>query len=193
MSDNDGNGEKEVRRLKKTIQLGETQDLDVEFELDPTLIKNDAFVKAQSKKLAKELTDLGLPTDSSEIDTSNIQAKAKELSELRERREKEREQASIDADPTRRGSSGTLTLEGQGYSGGEGYDSYEELIDDLRRRKASGKTAEERETASTILKELMRKTIAGKKLKDFPINIGGGDEATIEAFKKEERKRRKDE
>jgi len=191
MSENEGNGEREVETLRKKIQLG-TGEIELAIELDPSLIKSEKFVKQQAKKIATELTSLGMPVDSTEITTENIQEKAIELAELRKRNKQSEIEAERNADPTRKASSGTLTLEGQGYSGGEGYDSYEEMIDDLHRRKASGSTEEERETASKILKELMRKTVAGKKQRDFPINIEGGEEATIEAFKKESRKRRKE-
>lgn len=98
-------------------------------------------------------------------------------------------EAEIESDPIKKKSSGTLSLESNLSGGSHGYDSYEEMIDDLQRRKRS-KNATEREEATKILNELMRKAIAGKKQKDFETNVEGGEEATIEGFKKEYRKRK---
>lgn len=101
-------------------------------------------------------------------------------------------EASFDADPTRQGSSGTLSLEGNIEGNSEGYDSVEEMIDDLHRRKASGDTPEERETASKILTELLRKAISGKKQKDFKTHVEGKEDTTIKGMNEEWRKRRKE-
>ena len=71
--------------------------------------------------------------------------------------------ASTDADPTRKQSSGTLTLEGQSSGGEEGYDSEAAMIRDLRKR-SHDKNPEVAAEAKAILKELFRKwTVAVKK------------------------------
>ena len=65
-------------------------------------------------------------------------------------------------DPTSRGSSGTLTLSGQGNSGSDvEFTDQKEMIEFLQRRKASG-TLEEKREAKAVLDELWRKMLSGK-------------------------------
>jgi len=79
--------------------------------------------------------------------------------------------ALIEADPTRRTSSGTLTLEGQTAGSEEGYDSEAAMIRDLRKRSHS-KEPEVAAEAKAILKEMFRKwTFAVKK--EYDGKVGG--------------------
>lgn len=71
--------------------------------------------------------------------------------------------ASGNVDPTRKPSSGSLTLAGQNAGREDGYDSHAIMVRDLRRRSHSA-NPEEAATAKSILKELFRKwTVAVKK------------------------------
>jgi hypothetical protein len=87
-------------------------------------------------------------------------------------KEWEEEQRALQSgDPIRQPSSGSLGLQ-DNLVNSEGYDSHEELIDDLRKR-ARSKDPKISQEADAVLKELWRKMIAGKesfKEKDFKIN-----------------------
>lgn len=79
---------------------------------------------------------------------------------------------STDADPTRKPSSGTLTLEGQSSGSEEGYDSEAAMIRDIQRRCHS-KDPEVAAEAKAIKRELFRKwTVAVKKQYDNKMRGG---------------------
>jgi len=103
-------------------------------------------------------------------------------------------QAEKQADPTRRTSSGALSLEGQGNTGGVEFENQQEMIDFLQRRKASG-TAEEKREAKAVLDELWRKMLKGKEKAGPEQKIDIEDEGTplLTKFYEEWKKREKGE
>ena len=148
-----------VRKLRTRIPA---QDITVTAELDPKILAKNEWFNRQATRLAKELTETGHNTDSSEITPENFQEKVNELKGL----EQLRKQASIEADPTRRHSSGTLTLEGNRQSGSEEdeWDSVQEMLDDIQRIKRTGSDLQ-RKKADKILKVMTFKTPKGMEEK----------------------------
>lgn len=178
--------------IKKRIQLTPSKDLEVEVELDPELVKAKKFLDKRAKAMAEELTELGVPTDSSEINVDNLKSTYDTIVELRKRNKQAELQASRDADPTRKPSSGSLPLTGQITGGEYGYESHQALVRDLRRRSHS-KNPETSREAKLILDEIWRKTIIGKKEKDFQMDTFKDEgEGLLEKFKREWRKRQKE-
>lgn len=179
-----------VRKLRTKIPVENPQEITVTAELDPKIMAKNAWFNEQAERLASELREQGVEIDSSEINPSNFKGKVSELQGLKDAHR----QASIDADPTRKASSGTLTLSGQSNTGsGTEFASQAEMIEELQRREKSGKTAEIREESSKILNFLWTKMLKGKKGKarhEGFDDLQDEGEGLLEKFQKEYRKRR---
>lgn len=121
------------------------------------LIETLKTTLAEGEKQHKELKDF--EKKKKELGAPDTVKSMKELEEWEKTKE-----TSKDADPTRKPSSGTLTLEGQTAGGGEeGYDSEAAMIRDLRKR-SHDKDPEVAAEAKAILKEMFVKwSVAVKK------------------------------
>jgi|GEM_PF-6118505 len=168
----DGNAGEGRATIKKKIMLSPTKELEVEVEIDPELLKSKKIVDARASEIALELTSLGLPTDSSEISTDNIKEKFDELKALREKHEEDELKVLGDADPTRKLSSGSLTLAGQNAGEEPSFDSHEELIEFLQEKANSTDQNEEarvhRIRAKKIIEQLYRKSFNAKRTNPAP-------------------------
>lgn len=183
--------DEETKRALKGLR---SKEITVTAELDPKILAKNEWFNRQAERLARELSEAGSPTDSNEINPSNIKEKIGELRGLKELHARTRR----DADPTSKISSGTLTLQGQkqGDSETDEWDSVESMINDIQRIKRTG-TSLQKKRAQEVLNAMLLKALKGSKEKadlegKFTKTYEDKDEeGIIQRMNKEFRRRRK--
>jgi len=185
-----------LRKLRTRIPVENAKEITISAELDPKILAKNAWFDSQAERLAGELRDQGVEIDSTEINPQNFKSKVDELRGLQQLRR----QASTDADPTRKRSSGSLTLEGQneGNSEGDEWDSVKEMISDIFSLSKSGSKRQQAK-AKAIIEKIHRKTWKGHEERNQPFKSieirgeidpeTGKEKGIIEMMNEEYRKR----
>ena len=196
------NDKKRLKMLRTRISVENPEainkELSITAEIPKEAVDKVAWFDDQAKKLAKELSDAGSQTDSSEITPENFKERVSELEGLKDLRRK----AEMNADPTSRRSSGVLTLQGQNYNptSKDEWDSVEAMIRDLFTISKSG-DKNQQTRSKQVIEQLHRKVWKGVEEKNAPYSSieikgeidpeTGKEEGIVSMLNKEYRKRRK--
>jgi len=196
------NDKKRLKMLRTRISVENPEainkELSITAEIPKEAVDKVAWFDDQAKKLAKELSDAGSQTDSSEITPENFKERVSELKDLKDLRRN----AERDADPTAKPSSGVLTLRGQNYNPTEkdSWNSVSEMVRDLFTVRNAGSKRQQTK-ASLVIEKLHRKAWKGHEKKGQPLPQiefkgevdpeTGKEKGLIETLNEEYRKRKK--